>query len=92
MSISFNGKVYLVGNMRTLSRRNEVNQMRRYAKENDCDVVVFNRDYYMDDTGIYETIISKEDGTTGTNNLFSKIFDFKAKNPFKSANWPINLK
>ncbi len=91
MNISFNGKVFLSGSTKHLSKSAEVGYMRAYADKNGCDVIVLNRDYYMDDTGKYDTLIVKENETTGTNNIFTKIFDFKAKEPDKSQQKKLDI-
>ncbi len=75
--ISFAGRVIWANNVRNLSLDSEVNAIREYTMKHDCDVVVCDRDYYMDDTGKYHCIVLKEDPTTGKNLTKMKIFDFK---------------
>ncbi len=85
MNVSFNGKVFLAGSTSYLSKKNEIEQLSKYAKRKDCDVLVLDRDYYCDNTGKYQTLVVKEDKTTGANHFYSKIFDFKSAKPSNSS-------
>ena len=78
-NINFNGSVFWAGNTRHQSslRPNERAAIMEYALDNDCDVVVLDRDYYADDTGKYKTIAVKQREITGTNEFYAKVFDFE---------------
>ncbi len=75
--LNFNGKVFWSGSTKTISNTNEKNAINRYAKINDCDVVILNYDYYITNKGMYNAIIVKEDDVTGLNRLYTKTFDFQ---------------
>ena len=74
--ISFSGKVYLTGGVTTVAKPEEVSRMQAYANKNNCDIVVMNRDYYIDGTGKYETILVQEDEDCGKNFFDQRVFDF----------------
>ncbi len=87
-SINFNGNVFLTGSTNKLSSKNEVQKMKNFADKNNCDVVVCNRDYYVDGKGTYETLLVKQDDTTGVNMFAKKTFDFQK--PSKKENISFN--
>jgi hypothetical protein len=80
MNVSFNGKVLLGGSTKRLSLFNEIKQLKQYAADNNCDILVCNRDISPDYPGRYHTIIVKEGPCMGQNFVFSKVFDFNSKN------------
>ena len=77
-NINFKGNVFYAGATKLISkgRPEEYKFMKRYADNNSCDVIILDRDYYRDNTGIYSTIVAKEEGNTGINKLYAKTFDF----------------
>ena len=77
--INFMGKVHYVGSTEELSKNkpNERKKLQKYADKNDCDLVVLDRDYYSDGTGIYKTLEVKQCKTTGKNKGRKLIFDCK---------------
>ena len=77
--ITFAGKVYLTGSTERLAKKPEVEQMKAYADKNNCDVVVLDRDYYVDGTGKYETILVQEEDESGRNFYAQKTFDFSPR-------------
>ena len=87
--INFTGRVIWGENVRNLANDNEVNAIKKYAKQNSCDVIVCNRDYYIDDTGAYDCIVLKQN-EIGTNQVIAKVFDFK--HPEKCKERKLNFK
>ncbi len=83
-SINFKGNVFLTGSTNNLSSENEVQKMKEFADKNSCDVVVCNRDYYVGDKGVYDTILVKPNDTTGVNMFAKKTFNFQE--PSKKEN------
>jgi retron-type reverse transcriptase len=53
--------------------------IKAYADKNNCDVIVLDRDYYVDGSGKYETILVQEDDELGRNLFAQKTFDFVHK-------------
>ena len=83
-NVSFKGNVYLTGHTNFNSKKSEVGVIKNYADSNECDVVVLNRDYYSNGTGVYETMVVKQDNITGNNLLYKKVFDFLHPDKYKS--------
>ena len=83
-NVSFSGNVFLTGHTNINPNKNEVGVIKNYADSNKCDVVVLNRDYYFGGTGVYDTIVVKQDSTTGNNLLYKKVFDFMHPDKYKS--------
>ena len=77
--VSFMGNVYYLGNTDLMSKNkpNERNFMQEYADDKNCEVVVLDRDYYVDGTGKYKTLTAWVDKTTGQNVFYKALFDFK---------------
>ena len=50
--------------------------MKQIAKQEDCDIVVLNRDYYRNGAGTYNTLLVKADFVTCANDIYSKTFNF----------------
>ncbi len=86
-NVSFSGKVLQAGSVAKLSRPSEIRKIQKFSNRNDCDVILTDRDYYIDGTGVYKSILVKEDKLTGKNLFAEKTFDF-AINP-KAGNIPI---
>lgn len=76
-NISFKGDVFLTGSTKHLSPKREIDAMKKFADKKDCDVVVYGRDYYIGDIGVYDTVLVKEDKHTGNNMFAKRTFDFK---------------
>ena len=81
MNVSFKGKVFLTGSTESFTTREEYKYLKKFAKKEDCDVVVLDRDYYADFTGKVQSILVKTDEITGENNFYAKVFDFKSSEP-----------
>lgn len=77
--VSFNGQVHLVGAMQQYSESSEIKEMRRYANDNDCDVVVLSKKENKDGTGCYDVMVSTTNKSSGTNDIKKDIFDFFKK-------------
>ncbi len=75
--INFKGQVFLAGSTKNLSPKNEVKEIQKFATKNDCDVMVYNRDYYINGAGIYQAFLVKEDKHTGQNLVVEKTFNFQ---------------
>ncbi|MBR2068840.1 MAG: hypothetical protein IJ877_03665 [Candidatus Gastranaerophilales bacterium] len=77
-NINFNGSVFWAGNTsnRGVCKPDEKRAIAEYALDNNCDVIVLDRDYYADGSGKYTTIAVKQREITGTNEFYGKIFDF----------------
>ena len=60
-NVSFAGKLFATGNIPNLAKRGEMFQLKEAAKESDFDVVLLQRDYYSDGTGVYDALIVKTD-------------------------------
>jgi len=86
-NVSFSGKVLQAGSVAKLSRPSEINKIQKFSNRNNCDVVLIDRDYYIDGTGVYKSILVKEDKKTGKNTFAEKTFDF-AVNP-KTGSIPL---
>ncbi len=76
-NINFTGSVFLAGSTKKLSPKKEVKRLQRYADKKDYDVVVYGRDYYAGGTGVYNTLLVKEDAHTGNNMFAKRTFDMK---------------
>ena len=76
-NVSFSGRLFLAGDIKHQAKKSEVKILRKYADEQDCDVVVLKRSYYSDGTGSYLTKIVHVDKDTGSNLVSDKKFDFK---------------
>ena len=77
MVLILKDKYFLQAAQKNLSPKNEVKEIKKFAEKNDCDVMVYNRDYYMNGAGIYEAFLVKEDKHTGQNLVVEKTFNFK---------------
>lgn len=77
--VSFNGQVHLLGAMKKFDDSSEINEMRRYANDNDCDVVVLTRKDNEDGTGCYDVMVSKNNEHSETNDIVKQVFDFFKK-------------
>lgn len=77
--ISFNGQVHLVGAMQKYKDSSEVNEMRRYANDNDCDIVVLSKKDNPDGSGCYDVIVSTTNSSGQSNNSKTEMFDFFKK-------------
>lgn len=77
--VSFNGQVHLVGAMQKFNDSSEIKEMRRYANDNDCDVVVLGKKENNDGTGCYDVLVSTTNAASGTNDTKKDIFDFFKK-------------
>ena len=75
-NISFNGKVHLVGRTATFNRESEVKLLKKYAKDNDCDLVVLNNYHHDDGTGCYEVLKTSTNKREQVNEHVLSIFDF----------------
>ena len=75
--INFKGQVFLAGSTKNLSPKKEVKEIKKFATKNDCDVVVYDRDYYINGAGIYQAFLVKEDKQTGKNIVIGKTFNFQ---------------
>ena len=76
--INFSGRVHYVGNTKELSsnKKDERKKLQEYANKTNCDLVVLDRDYYSDGTGIYRTLKVTECKDTGRNMGQKLTFDF----------------
>jgi len=79
-SVNFTGKVYQLGNVKKLAKPEEIKKIQKYSDARKVDVMLTDRDYYVDGTGRYTAILMKPDEEFGHNAFAQKIFDF-AKNP-----------
>ena len=75
-NISFNGKVHLVGRTSTFNRESEVKLLKKYAKDNDCDLVVLNNYHHKDGSGCYEVLKSTTNKREQVNEHVVSFFDF----------------
>ena len=75
-NVSFNGKVHLVGRTATFNRDQEVKLLKKYAKDNDCDLVVLNNYHHDDGTGCYEVLKTSTNKREQVNEHVLSIFDF----------------
>ena len=91
MDVSFKGKVFLTGSSESFITRGEYKYLKNFAKKEDCDVVVLNRDYYSDNTGKLDAILVKTNEGTGQNHLFAKVFDFKNAQPSNTKTQEIDI-
>ena len=92
MTICFNGKVLLGGSTKRLSLYREIKQIKQFAADNNCDVLVCNRDSNSSDKGIYHTVVVKESPCLGENYTFAKVFDFTQDNPNNSPYRKIDIR
>lgn len=63
-NISFKGMLIKASYMKPPSsyqEQEELADMKKYAKENDCDVFVARRTSYLNDEGVYDAVIARED-------------------------------
>ena len=91
-NVSFSGRLFLAGSIPHLAKKSEVNELKKIAKGCEYDVVVLNRDYYVDGTGKYDALLVREDKTTGKNILLPKIFDFKSKSDLNVIPSPSSMR
>jgi len=89
--INFAGRVIWADNTRNLASKEETDSIRQYTMDNNCDVIVCNRDYYQDNVGKYKCIVIKGDSETGTNNCKIKIIDFKHPEKNKEKKIDFNI-
>ena len=77
--INFMGRVFYAGSTkkRAEGHPNEKKELSKYARRNNCDVIVLDRDYYSGDKGKYQTIAVKESDYTGRNLFYKVDFDFQ---------------
>ena len=86
-NVSFAGKLFATGNIPNLAKRGEMFQLKEAAKESDFDVVLLQRDYYSDGTGVYDALIVKTDKHTGKNLVEKKEIDFKKISNYKELKY-----
>ncbi len=79
-NLSFTGKVYQLGNVKELAKPKEIKKIQKYSDKKGVDVMLTDRDYYVDGTGKYTAILMKPDEKLGHNVFAWKTFDF-VKNP-----------
>ena len=75
-NISFNGKVHLVGRTATFNRDSELKLLKKYAKDNDCDLVVLNNYHHEDGSGRYQVLKSTVNKREQENEHVLSVFDF----------------
>ena len=74
---SFKAHIYTPGCIKQTIKPYEKKFFTRYAKENKCDVLLLNRNFYNDGIGIFDTIIVKPDKNTKSIIVDYRKFDFK---------------
>lgn len=79
-NISFNGKVHLVGRTAIFNRDSELKLLKKYAKDNDCDLVVLNNFHHEDGSGRYQVLKSKVNIREQENEHVLSVFDFGKDN------------
>lgn len=86
-NVSFTGKLFATGNIPNLAKKGEIFQLKQAVKESDFDVVLLQRDYYSDGTGVYDALIVKTDKHTGKNIVEKKEIDFKKFSNYKELKY-----
>lgn len=93
-NISFTGKVHYLGNTKNYAKNHlsEINAIQNYADENNLDIVVLNKDEYLDNSGFYTTLATRTDSKPGRHNELKQInFDFGCKRRDVSVREPIYI-
>ena len=75
-NVSFSGNVFLTGSTKEHQKVCEMVRLQKFADKLDSDIVVLDRDYYVDGTGKYTTLVVSTNETTGSNRWNKVVFDF----------------
>ena len=57
--INFKGNVFMNSELKRLTPKNEMSELKSYSNQYDVDIFVYDRSYYVDNTGIYDAVVAK---------------------------------
>lgn len=86
-SVSFRGSVYLKGATAQTTTPYEQSELKKYADEFDCDIIVTNREVNDEKRSIFKTLKIQHNAHDKKNMVFDKFFSIEQPNSEPEKTW-----